>query len=310
MTGSKHRWWHEPLVHFALLTLLLFGLYQWLNPQASLVAPAPEENTAAQIVVNRAVLLDFIAQRSKDFSPESVATKFDRMDSSSLQHLITQYMTEEALVRTALSLGLDTNDYVIRRRLVQKLDFMGQGIGMDQPAPTTEQLADFYHARQEQYRQPATVTFTHIYLNTQSFVTAEALLAQLNQQRVGFNQSGSYGDRFLYQRNYVESTADQIANQFSQPFADRLFDMVPGETWQGPLASLHGLHLVLLTAKQTSRIPSQADAGSALARDYRLHQAQQRHQQFIQDIVAKYSIVLDPDLQQAVQQASQRSPEP
>jgi hypothetical protein len=44
-----------------------------------------------------------------------------------LQSLLDDYVREEVLVREAIAMGLDRDDDIVRRRLVQKMEFLAQG---------------------------------------------------------------------------------------------------------------------------------------------------------------------------------------
>lgn len=279
----------DPLLHFVVLGALLFGGYQWM-------APADGGQNAKTIVVDRAALLTFIQYRSKAFEPQAAARQLDAMTAAERAELVRDFVHEEALYREALALGMMENDYIIRRRSVQKLEFIAQGIAAQTLSSDPERLTAYYDSHRQDYYEAPSLTFTHIYLDaakrghTQASEAAGALLEELNRDAVGFSEATGYGDRFLYQRNYVERTPEFVASHFGQAFNDRVLALAPSSQWQGPIASDHGEHLVLLTAHQPGRYPELAEIQPRVAQDDRQWQQQQQQELAIQQIVDQYHV--------------------
>jgi hypothetical protein len=97
----------EPLLHFAVIGAILFGL--------SLTWKKSEPSTSV------------IALGEGDV--ENLARLFERTwrrppTAQELKGLIAGRVREEVLYREAQALSLDDNDPIIRRRLVQKIDFL------------------------------------------------------------------------------------------------------------------------------------------------------------------------------------------
>ena len=110
----------EPLVHFLAAGLGLFVLFGIVNRGE----PDTDPNV---ITVDRDALLTFIQYRIKAFNPALAEEKLSSLSDDELERLIDDYVREEVLHREAIQLGLDEDDYVIRRRLVQKLEFITEG---------------------------------------------------------------------------------------------------------------------------------------------------------------------------------------
>ena len=105
----------EPLVHFLAIGIGLFVLYEF-------VAPADASLDSKTIVVDRNALLTFIQFRSKAFNPEVAAERLDALGERELELLINDFVREEALHREAIALGMDKNDYIIKRRMIQSIE--------------------------------------------------------------------------------------------------------------------------------------------------------------------------------------------
>src|SRR5207248_607365 len=64
--------------------------------------------------------------------------------------LIQRYIDNEVLYREALALGLDRGDIIVRRRLVQKMEFLTEGLD-PLPEPTDAELQAYLDAHAERY---------------------------------------------------------------------------------------------------------------------------------------------------------------
>ena len=295
MKLSFRRLFKEPLVQFLAIGLVLFGGERVLNADNY-------ADSHYKILVDDKVLTQFLQQQAKKFKPEQAIQALAAMDNSELKTLTDDYVRGEVLYREALALDLDRNDPIIRRRLMQKMDYLAQGF-YDEIEPLTENdLTSFYEAHKEDYRQPASATFTHVFLSNdkresaQSKAEAESLLAVINNRRVPFEKAGRYGERFLYNRNYVNRDSQEIASHFGQLFEQKLFDLRPAlpmtdAQWQGPLSSNYGWHLVLLTKKVESFVPALAEISGVVLADAQRQQQGERKRLAVDALRAKYQII-------------------
>lgn len=295
MKLSFRRLFKEPLVQFLAIGLVLFGGERVLNADSY-------ADSHYKILVDDKVLIQFLQQQAKKFKPEQAIQALAAMDNSELKTLTDDYVRGEVLYREALALDLDRNDPIIRRRLMQKMDYLAQGF-YDEIEPLTENdLTSFYEAHKEDYRQPASATFTHVFLSNdkresaQSKAEAESLLTVINNRRVPFEKAGRYGERFLYNRNYVNRDSQEIASHFGQLFEQKLFDLRPAlpmtdAQWQGPLSSNYGWHLVLLTKKVESFVPALAEISGVVLADAQRQQQSERKRLAVDALRAKYQII-------------------
>ena len=58
------------------------------------------------------------------FEPGGAAAYLDGLQEGELERLIDDYAREEALYRQAVAFGVDDNDYVIKRRMIQSVEFI------------------------------------------------------------------------------------------------------------------------------------------------------------------------------------------
>ncbi len=245
----------EPLIHFVLLGVALFAIHDVVSGDDAL------DPQSRVINVDRETLVEFMQYRSAAFEPEYFDTQFDALSDEQKAELARSYVREEAMAREARALGLDENDYVIRRRLVQKVEYLVADADLDPDPPSEDVLRSFYAEHRADFGIPAEYTFTHVFADAEiarpggPLADAQALLARLRADRAGFNDAPAYGDRFPYQRNFVRQNLRPVDDIFGPEFAAALTQLTPGDTWQGPIMSRFGAHLVMLTAQQDARQP-------------------------------------------------------
>ncbi len=277
----------DPLLHFTLVGAALFAAYE-------LTGSSDEQLDASTIVVDPEALLTFIQYRSKAFNTEQANLRLDQMPLQERDQLVRDYVREEALFREAQALGMSDNDYIIRRRSVQKLEFIAQGVAEQVVSVDAEQAEAWFDQHRQDYYEEPSYTFTHVFIKDRGQDTPEqanALLDQLEQEQVGFSEATRFGDRFLYHRNYVERTPDFIASHFGEEFKQALSNLKPDrEHWQGPIASSHGQHLVMLSESRPGRVPEFAEIQSRVTQDFRRWQEQQKQELAIQQIVEQYDV--------------------
>lgn len=280
----------DPLTHFLVAGLSLFLLFQLFGPDQL-------ETNNARIVVDREALLTFVQYRTKTFEPTVAAKRLGAMSQDQLDRTIEDYTREEALHREALALGLDGEDYVIRRRLVQKLEFIARGLVDAGPAPADAEVVAYFDANKDDYFVVPTLTFTHVFFDAEKRGWNQAreqgglMVGLLNKTSAPFSDAPKHGDRFLYQLNYVERTFDHVASHFGAPMAQALADLTPsGERWSGYYESPYGTHVVMLTKNQPGRYPTMDEVRGRLEGDTLRAQAKERTEEAIALIVGSYDI--------------------
>lgn len=294
-------WLRDPLLFFLLASLCVYLLYAWLQPGVESDASLNRESST--IVVDRAQLEEFVSYRSRMFDEQRVSHQLDAMSAEQMSDLIGDYIREEALYRAALDFGLDADDYVIRRRLVQKMDFMAEGVGDANQEPGAEALTSYYADHIERYTQPASATFTHVFFSTstRSSTDAEQLALDAREallaSEAGFSDALSLGERFVYQNNYVERTAEEIEDHFGAAFAGQIFSAsTKPDVWFGPLQSPAGFHVVFLAQRQGARQIPFETVSARVRRDFLADRAQSRRSEFADAITSRFDVEISTEL--------------
>ncbi|MDY6981544.1 MAG: peptidylprolyl isomerase [Pseudomonadota bacterium] len=282
----------QPLLHFVVFGALIFVAYALTNaPRAEFV-----EDDARLIVVDRAALIDYLQYQAQTFDPDSFAARYEEMGASEREALAAAYVREEALYREGLRMNLDSADYDIRTRIVQKVEFLLEGLVANEIEPTEAEMQAFYDARRADYVQDAVYTFTHIFFDGQDDMDAararaDALLA--TSDSIAFEDAAQHGDRYPFLQNYVERTGSFVASNFSAAFVAQLDALTPAERWQGPLQSRNGWHLVMLRARSEASTLAFEDIRQRVFDDYRLASLARSRADAEQRVIAEYDVALE-----------------
>jgi hypothetical protein len=94
-----------------------------------------------------------------------------------LANLVQEQIKEEIYYREALTLGLDDNDTIVRRRMRQKLEFMQEDL-ISQVRPSEEQLRAFFESRSDQYFSDRIMTFQQVLLDSAPLAPDDPAIAQ------------------------------------------------------------------------------------------------------------------------------------
>jgi len=288
----------EPLVHFLVIGVMLYGISLGLSEgQEGAVA---DDKT---IDVTKAALFSFLQHRG-NISREDASRYWARLAPAAQTALIESYIEEEVLFRTALAFGLDQNDYVIKRRLIQRMEFAALGLAGRDLEPKPAEVRAYFEANQSDYIVPEKITFSHIYLNPARYAdleelqsTAESWLFELNARQPGLADNGEYGDRFPYYRRYVDRDRVFITDHFDDGFAEAVFTQHVNANWQGPIQSQHGLHLVLIQDRRTAELLPFSEVRDQVATEVRRQQKLAASAAYVTGLKSQFDIRVAPVLQ-------------
>lgn len=274
------KWLREPFVHFIFIGAILFGLYE-----LTAVTTDPTLDTVIQI--NSADI--------NQLSEQWLNQNGSKPDKSTLNELIESKIYQEVMLREAKRLGLDRNDTIVRRRLVQKMEFLSANLSQLQ-IPDDETLLAYFETNEEQYRVVEKRSFTHVYFSKdkrgQSLLDdAQAVLDKFSQQDSEV-RAATLGDNFILQYDYKNRSQRQLAQVFGDKFSRVLFGL-DAEQWQGPVLSEYGAHLVLIHQISASYISGFMDIRSRVLNDFMQEQLVDLKEKSYSDMRAHYQIYLD-----------------
>jgi hypothetical protein len=269
---------HEPFFQFLALGALLFAASEYLEARSNF----------AHIDITRAQV-------------EGIATNYRLQYGASpsaeqLHDLVDQFIKEEVFYHEALRLKLDQNDEIVRRRLVQKYEFLQQDLGTPKD-PTDAELLAFYRLHAKNYEIPERLTFSHVFFavdgssDDDAKARAEHALAILRQQRS--TRGSQFGDSFPGAFDYAGATPTQVRRAFgSSGLSEEVFKIAPGY-WAGPYRSGFGWHLVYVVAHAASNVASFEDARDAVLRDYLETERGRRNAEALAVLKKHFTIVLE-----------------
>ncbi len=213
-----------------------------------------------------------------------------------LRGLVDARVREEILYRTAQSMGLDRNDVVVRRRMVQKMELLSQDLATITDPPEAE-LRAYFEENRESYRAPPRISFRHVYFNLdrrgyeQAEADARTLLSELRETDPDRIDVASLGDRFMLAGEYRLRTPEEIAREFGTAFAEAMVDLEPG--WHGPIGSGYGIHLVEVTERVDSRLPEFEQVRDRVVTDYARVRRERANQLLLDGLSAEYEVTID-----------------
>lgn len=268
----------EPLLHFLLLGAALFVASSFLRDDS-----APRQ---AHIVVSAGKIEHLAALFARTW--QRPATREE------LEGLINDFIREEVAYREGLALGLDRDDTIIRRRIRQKLDFIAEDL-TSQVEPTEADLVAYLAAHPDNFRIAPRLSFRQVYVNPEQH--RNGLDAHVRDLVMALNRDGStdasgLGDRIQLEHGYANISTRDIARLFGAQFATAIVALPPG-TWQGPISSGYGVHLVIVDERRDGRLPPLDDVRDAVRREWENARRKERIEQFYRTLLEKYTIIVE-----------------
>jgi peptidyl-prolyl cis-trans isomerase C len=201
-----------------------------------------------------------------------------------LSGLVNQFVKEEIYYREAQRMGLDANDTIVRRRMVQKLTFLTEDIATATPFDA-DALQAFYADNQADYRVPERFSFSHGYFSSDRREDAQG-------DATGALTTEEKGDPFMLQREYTARSEREIGDLFGRGFAEALNALTVQDTAQGPIESAYGWHTIRLTDRTDSFIPAFEDVAERVAVDAQQDARRAANEAYYEDLKSRYTITL------------------
>ena len=264
----------EPLLYFFLLGGVIFSIYPHMANRLW------ESESEIFITEQR---IDALKQNFKKYKQRLPTPE-------ELDGLIGDYVHDEVLYREALALGLDRDDAIVRQRMQQKMEFLFEGI-VKQVVPSDEVLQVYLDLNIETYRRPSLLSFSHVYINTNErgdvgLADAQALLKQLREKTV---ESAKSGDFLMLERHFVRSSEREVTRLLGSDFLKEMKLNVLG-SWQGPVASGFGLHLVRLDEYISGEAPRLSAVHDEVLRDWLVEKRAQSNDAFYENLRKRYRV--------------------
>jgi hypothetical protein len=240
----------EPMLHFLLIGIALFGAYRWLSPG---------DSGGRRIVITQGVVDDLVTQH--------VAARGREPSTTELNHLIESYVRDEILYREGVRLGLERDDIVVKRRVRQKIEMIAEEDASTR-APTDADLSEYLAANQARFVRPAILTFEQVFLGepTSGPAVVHAVAVTREGLRSGTDPE-KLGKPTLLPYRMTLTPADLVARDFGASFAAAL-ERVPVGEWVGPIDSSFGAHYVRVSDRTPAVAPQLTAVRNQVAREW------------------------------------------
>jgi len=236
----------EPLLHFLLIGLALFLLYGGVSPGG---------NESRRIVVSQSQVDDMVRQYQSTWTRSP--------SPSEIRGLIDTYVHDEIVYREGMSMGLDKDDAVIKRRIRQKYDLIAEE---DEPfEPTDAELVAYLRAHPAEFVQPAIVSFDQLYFD--SAITGPEAVGKVKTALQEGADPATLGQPSMLPRHVVNAGIDLVVREFGDNFGKRVA-AAPVGVWVGPLVSGIGVHLVRVTGRTAPTLPPLSQIRGAVEREW------------------------------------------
>jgi hypothetical protein len=267
----------EPMLHFLLIGIALFGAYRWVSPG---------DSGGRRIVITQGVVDDLVTQH--------VAARGREPSTIELNHLIESYVRDEILYREGVRLGLERDDIVVKRRVRQKIEMIAEEDASTR-APTDAELSAYLVANQPRFVQPAILTFEQIFIGASTsgrgVVHAVAVTRAL---RKGADPE-ELGKPTLLPHRMTRTPADLVARDFGVSFAAAL-EKVPVGEWVGPIDSSFGAHYVRVSDRTPAAAPQLAAVRDQVMREWENERRQRARNDAYTKMRGEYQVSIETEL--------------
>lgn len=277
---SSQRFWREPLIHFFILGLAVFGLHAALvrKPEPTVNDPYLVEVSSADIEWMRTI---FKKQMGRGPTAQD------------LKGQVNQLIREQILSREAVAMGIDEGDIVVRRRLAQKMEFLFKDLST-MTEPTEDDLRKYYFENRRKYEAPPQVTFTQVYFSVENrgVEGAKQAAQALIKEDGDPNKVSTLGDASILSPGCRQCGEKEIRNRFGTDFAEAVKNLKPG-SWNGPVKSAYGFHAVYIYERQDTKLPKFRDIIDRIKNDWMSAKREEYTRRVYGEIRSRYRVLVE-----------------
>lgn len=218
---------------------------------------------------------------------------FSILSDKQINQLKKEFIQREVLVREAKRLGLDKIDSIISARLAQlgQQALVGEIIEFEDIE--LSEINDFFETNKSQYIEPETISFSHIFFDTEEGAKSYLLKLQKESDVEKLKRLINIGGIvFPYQKNYSKKPFPFVVGHFGEIGATNLFSLQKDiKNWQGPIRSSLGYHLVNVFNRTPMKQMALEDILSAVKRDYYDQLRKKDSKNIISNKILEYEII-------------------
>jgi peptidyl-prolyl cis-trans isomerase C len=186
-----------------------------------------------------------------------------------VQSLVDRHVRDEMFYREAMRLGLDKDDEIVRRRLVQKMEFLAEREG---DKATEAQLREFWQAHPDQFGQPARTSLQQVYFDPDKAGWPEAEARARAVLKAG---GEPVGDPSLFGEGELAKALQHARKGL----------------WEGPYRSGYGWHLIRVTEREAAATESFDSVRDAVQRAWVEEARLKQLDKVLAELKARYKVV-------------------
>ena len=161
-----------------------------------------------------------------------------------------------------------------------------------------------------QFQQPPRVSFRHLYFSpdrrgARAREDAAVALTKLAGQPEDTKLAAALADPFMFQDYYRDRAPEFLGKEFGPRFTLAVAKLPPG-SWQGPVESGYGWHLVFVDTRVPGRVPAFEEIEGDVKNAWLGEQKSVAWDRAYKDMRAKYTVLIPapPDAQTAARVAA------
>jgi hypothetical protein len=314
----------SPLIHFLLLGALLFFGESW---RSSLARARQAETEVRRIEIDA----EQVDQLRRDFASQlgrfpdgreldrMIATAVDEAilyrealergmlerDGGVQTRLIQKMLFLEGrseledaggLLARARELGLDRDDVVVRRILVQKMRLLGSSLPTEERASEAD-IRTRYERERESLREADRMSAVHVFLSSdrragRSAEEARTLRERLEREGLAPDEAIGLGDPFPLGHRLERRSARDLTRRFGKRFGPSAMAQPTGR-WSEPIESAYGHHLLWVEATFRGEVPPLETVAERLRHSIDQERGEARLEAFLADLRTRYEVAVD-----------------
>lgn len=269
MTPTFHMLLREPLLHFAAIGVVVYGLSLALRPEAS---------------DPRRIFVGHEAHRAlSDVFVQDIGRLPSRAE---MDRLVERYIQTEALVREARSLRLDEDEPALREHLAYRMQMMMySGIQVD--APPEDELRAWYEERRDLLATPARMSIRVLGIDA-----PEADAREIASALTAGGAQAEVAEKHGALTSFEDRPRPQLVSLFGETFVAAI-EAGPEGTWRA-VPSRRGWQVGRLDALLPSISPDFDVAKPEIEAAWRAEAEQRQAQAVLAAFLARYTTVHEP----------------
>lgn len=206
-----------------------------------------------------------------------------------LDELVDDHVEQELLLREARAQGLDRADPIVRRRLIQKMQFV-----LEDAEPTGDPgdaaLEAWLSAHAEEHRRPPRRGFSHAFVAGQG-AEAEARARELAEAIERGADPATLGDPFPHGAIQPPVEHDAIEDRYGEMLAQAVAAAPTGRVVV--VRSSFGWHALRVDEEHPGRLPALAEIRPRVLADWRIDQRTTNLQRGLDELRAGTAVVIE-----------------